>query len=319
MLAEIPKVQALFLSIFLYIALIPFTYLITMRFVDLYFPLDYAYVILFSDWLLTTLVYILSVIVGNCSLIDFYWTIWPLVQLYYTFFLKNINQNVSIFSSYKLILAASALTLWGVRLTYNYVRSWIGYKFVDFRIAELLEKLPKNGLVIWFVLYFEYFIFPGLFLYFAKAPIITMVLYCDPSYFNLLHLLGFLMMIFAVSYQTVADKQLFLHREGPNHGKILDSGVWRYSRHPNYFGEMTFWWGAFVFSHELYVDVYEGLWFITGPIAMTVLFNFMTGPWMDRHICRKRPEYKEYMKINRSIVIPWFRKEDGKDAVKKEK
>lgn len=126
------------------------------------------------------------------------------------------------------------------------------------------------------------------------------------------------MMFFAVCYQTIADKQLYLHRIGPDHHKILDSGVWQYSRHPNYFGEMTFWWGAFILSHEIYFDYNETLWYLIGPIVMTLLFFFMTGPWMDRHMMRKRPEYKEYMNKNRSLVIPWFRNDEKEEALKTE-
>lgn len=318
MLQDFPKPQALLISFFLYVALVPFTFLITMYIVDIYFPLEYCYALLFSDWFLTTLIYVISVIVGNCSLIDFYWTIWPLLQLYYTLSLKTLNQEFSLLNSYKLILASIVLSLWGVRLTFNYIRSWVGYRFVDFRIAELLEVLPKNKLIEWVILYFHYFIAPGLFLYFAKLPILSFILYSDPGRFTLVHVVGLIMMIFAICYQTVADKQLYLHRIGPNHKKILDSGVWYYSRHPNYFGEMTFWWGAYILSHELYIDTQEAAFYAIGPILMTVLFNFFTGPWMDKHMMRKRPEYKEHIKKNRSLVVPWFRSSEDKDNVKNE-
>ena len=311
MLQDFNKPQCLLISFFFYIALLPFVYLITMRFIELNFPIDHCYGILFYDWLLTTLIYIISVIIGNCSLIDFYWTILPLLQIYYLLTLKSTMQNLPLFSSIKIILTTIIANMWGIRLTYNYIRSWVGFKFVDFRIAELIEKLPKSSIIIWFVLYFEYFIFPGLFLYFAKMPLLSFMLYSDPKTFSLTNILGLMIMIFAIIYQTIADKQLYYHRN-LNDRKILDSGVWYYSRHPNYFGEMTFWWGVFILSSEVYFNSNEILWYLCGPMGMTILFHFLTGPWMDRHLCIKRPEYKDYIKKNTSIVIPWFRKEDEK-------
>ena len=320
MFKEFNKPLCLIISFFIYAALLPFVYLITMRFIELNFPVDYCYVILFFDWFLTTMIYVLSIIIGNCSLIDFYWTILPLLELYYTFFLKSTMQNVALSHSLKYILTAVIVNMWGIRLTYNYIRSWVGFKFVDFRIAELLEKLPKIPILTWFILYIEYFILPGLLLYFAKMPLLSFVLYSDPSKFSFLNALGLLIMISAIIYQTIADKQLFHHRIQSNfeNKQILDSGVWYYSRHPNYFGEMMFWWGVFLLSNEIYYNIYEGLWYLIGPMGMTILFNFLTGPWMDWHIIRKRPEYKEYMKKNRSRIIPWFRSKEI-ETEKKEK
>lgn len=311
MFQEFNKPQSLLISLFLYVALLPFAYLITLRFIELSFPIEYCYGILFFDWFLTSLIFIISVIIGNCSLIDFYWTIIPILEIYYSLTQKFQMQSFNLFLSPKLLLTVIIVNMWGMRLTYNYIRSWIGFKYVDFRIGELLEKLPKIPVLVWFVLYFEYFIFPGLFLYFAKVTVLSFVLYCDPYKFTIFNGVGLFMMISAVIYQTIADKQLFYHRLCKNNKKILDTGLWYYSRHPNYFGEMMFWWGAFFLSFELYFDLSEGLWFLTGPMGMTILFHFMTGPWMDSHLIRKRPEYREYIKKNRSSVIPWFRKEEN--------
>lgn len=312
MLKDLSKSYSLLFSLCVYLALMPFAYIITSYVQDRYFPLEYWKTILFYDFFLTNLLFFLSFLLDNCSLIDFYWTVLPLAELYHAFYLKtllNSQQTPSLFTAKSLLIAIST-SLWGLRLTYNYIRSWPGFSFVDFRIAEVLEKLHFLGfsLLKWPVLYFEYFIFPGLFLFFAKNAVLHLALFGNPRVLDVWHFAGFFLMIFAVVYQTIADKQLFLHRTGAKSKEILDHGVWFYCRHPNYFGELTFWTGTFVLTHELFIDFLTIAWFFLGPAVMFLLFRFLTGPWMDRHLSRKRPEYREYMKKNTSLLLPWPRK-----------
>lgn len=313
MLKDLNKAQSLLFSFFIYLGIMPFAYMLTMKCLDLYFPIEFGSTILLYDFVLTNIIFVLSVIIGNCSLIDFYWTLLPICELYYTFYLKaNYSQSQGFLFSKKFMLVAIIMSLWGLRLTYNYIRSWPGFTFVDFRIKELLEKLPfQNPVFKWFVLYFEYFIFPGLFLFLAKNSVLHFALYSESTKISALNLLGFLIMFLAVIYQTTADKQLYCHRNSPESKEILDRGLWYYSRHPNYFGELLFWTGGFLLALELVYDRNVFLYFVSGPFSMFVLFRFMTGPWMDSHLARKRPEYKEYMKKNRSLLLPWPRKEEN--------
>ena len=106
----------------------------------------------------------------------------------------------------------------------------------------------------------------------------------------------------AYTIETVADQQLVAFAKVKRPGEIIKTGLWKYSRHPNYFGELTFWWGLYLFG--LAADP-SHLWTVAGPIAMTVMFFGISIPWMDRRSCERRPEYAEHMK-RVSGLVPWF-------------
>ncbi|MGB5219978.1 MAG: DUF1295 domain-containing protein, partial [Polyangiales bacterium] len=108
----------------------------------------------------------------------------------------------------------------------------------------------------------------------------------------------------AITIETVADQQLVAFSKVKRPGEIIKTGLWRYSRHPNYFGELTFWWGLYLFG--LAADP-SYVWTIVGPIMMTGMFLGVSIPWMDRRSCERRPEYAEHMK-QVSALIPWFPK-----------
>ena len=84
----------------------------------------------------------------------------------------------------------------------------------------------------------------------------------------------------------------------------MTTGLWAYSRHPNYFGEIMFWWGLFIFA--LAADSCYW-WTIAGPLVITILFLFISIPMMDKRSLGRRPGYEEHME-RVSALIPWFPK-----------
>jgi len=100
----------------------------------------------------------------------------------------------------------------------------------------------------------------------------------------------------------VADEQLRAFRKERREGEILARGLWAFSRHPNYFGEVSFWWGLFLFA--LAAD--PGAWWSgVGAAAITALFVFASIPLLDRRSAARRPAYAEHMK-RVSALVPWF-------------
>jgi steroid 5-alpha reductase family enzyme len=108
----------------------------------------------------------------------------------------------------------------------------------------------------------------------------------------------------AITIETIADQQLVAFSKLKAPGDILKTGLWACSRHPNYFGELSFWWGLYLVG--LAADA-SHLWTIAGPLAMTGMFLGVSIPWMDRRSCARRPEYAEHMK-RVSALVPWFPK-----------
>ena len=109
-----------------------------------------------------------------------------------------------------------------------------------------------------------------------------------------------------IFFETVGDKQLHDFVHGPKKpGETLNTGLWRYTRHPNYFGEVSFWWGMGLFGVSAAPDAW--LWCLAGAVAMTLLFTFVSLPLMEKRSLERRPGYAEVIERT-SILIPWFPK-----------
>jgi steroid 5-alpha reductase family enzyme len=108
--------------------------------------------------------------------------------------------------------------------------------------------------------------------------------------------------VFGLVFETVADRQLARFKAQPGvRGRVLDSGLWRYSRHPNYFGDAVFWWGVFVVAVGA-----GGAWTVLGPIVMTVLLMKISGvPLLEARLEETRPGYREYVRRT-SAFVPWW-------------
>jgi steroid 5-alpha reductase family enzyme len=122
------------------------------------------------------------------------------------------------------------------------------------------------------------------------------------SYFSYLDVFAISITLLAIIVESVADKQLkrFIE-ERESHKKIMKEGIWKYSRHPNYFGEILFWWGLYSFALASNLNFW---WTIIGPISITLLFIFISIPLMDERNLNRRPQYEEYMEKT-SKLVPW--------------
>ena len=106
----------------------------------------------------------------------------------------------------------------------------------------------------------------------------------------------------AIWIEAISDAQLRGFRNtNPPAGTILKSGLWAYSRHPNYFGEILFWWGLYLFGLAAEPTMW---WTIIGPSAITLLFVFISVPMIDKRSLVRRPGYTEHM-MTTSAIVPW--------------
>jgi steroid 5-alpha reductase family enzyme len=126
-----------------------------------------------------------------------------------------------------------------------------------------------------------------------------------PAHFTGLDILGFLVWVAGFSFEAVADWQLARFKADPaNRGKVMNRGLWGYSRHPNYFGETLIWWGLFLIA----LATPLGWWAIISPVVITFLLLKVSGVvLLEKDIAERRPEYLEYLKTT-SAFIPWFPK-----------
>jgi len=112
--------------------------------------------------------------------------------------------------------------------------------------------------------------------------------------------LGGALAVVGVLFESIGDFQLVAFKADPaNAGKVLQTGLWRYTRHPNYFGDACVWWGFWVIA----VDAGTGLWSMLGPILITVLLTRWSGvPTVEGSMRRKRPEYEGYVQRTSSFI-----------------
>jgi len=255
--------------------------------------------LLFADLAAMLFIYAVSLIIKNASLYDPYWSVYPPVMLTLAF----ISLNKGLTLPYFLLLFS--IYFWAIRLTLNWIKGWHGFTEVDWRYLMIRDTAPK----LYFLTNFLAIqLFPTV-IVFAQILIGLKILELSAT-LNFVFVIGFLMVIIAAVIQYIADEQMRAFRnENKESKKCIDQGLWRISRHPNYFGEITVWWGLYV----MYLSIVQKLdVYILAPISMTLLFVFISIPMMEKKILRTRPEYEIYQK-QVSMIIPFMRKSEEKD------
>jgi steroid 5-alpha reductase family enzyme len=199
-------------------------------------------------------------------------------------------------------LVVGLIVLWGARLTWNWLRGWGGLHHEDWRYVDLRQK---TGRAYWLVSFFGLHFMPTVTVFLglvALAPALSGTAPLGP-----LDALAAAVTLGAVVLEAIADEQLRAFRHRPRaDGSILDTGLWAWSRHPNYLGEISFWWGLFLFGVAGTQAI--AWWTLPGPLWMTALFVFISVPMLDRRSLARRPAYAAHMKAVPGLLPrPWRR------------
>ena len=123
-------------------------------------------------------------------------------------------------------------------------------------------------------------------------------------------ILGMIVWLTGLTIETIADSQKFKFKNDPkNKGSWIDTGIWKYSRHPNYFGEISCWWGIFIYS----LSFQNGLSWLTiiGPVFITLLIMFVSGiPTLEKKYKERYKDNTDYQKYKNetNLLVPWFKK-----------
>lgn len=192
-------------------------------------------------------------------------------------------------------LIAILVLAWGLRLMSHIWRRSRAKSHDDPRYQELSAKWGRN---FWLRAYVAVFMLQGLLLLLVSMPITAAAAQSQtPS--TMIAIIGVVVWLAGFNIESAADRQLAEFVANPaNKGKIMGSGLWRYSRHPNYFGEIMQWWGVWVLT-------LGGLWWaaIVGPITITWLIVFVSGiPLLERRY-RSNRDYQNYSKRT-SMLVP---------------
>lgn len=251
-------------------------------------------VVLVADIAGTLVIYAFSRTFRNASFYDAYWSVAPMaIALYWT--LGTASEGAV---TARQVVVLALVLLWGLRLTYNWARQWQGLKHEDWRYADF-RKRSKGW--FWLVDLFGIELMPTIVVFLGCLSLYP-ALSAGGNSFGWLDGIAIVVTAGAIFIEAAADEQLRKFVRRKQQGQILASGLWAYSRHPNYFGEIAFWWGLFFFG--LAAD--SGYWWtIVGPLVMTALFLFVSIPMMEKRHLERRPGYEDHRK-KVSVLIPWF-------------
>jgi steroid 5-alpha reductase family enzyme len=184
--------------------------------------------------------------------------------------------------------------LWALRLAIHVGRRSIG-KGEDPRYERLLAKSSHPDLYAIFVVY----LLQGVLAFIISAPILVGGF--EGRGVGPLAWIGVAVWLVGLYFETVGDAQLDRFRADPaNKGQLIDSGLWRYTRHPNYFGDACVWWGIFLVA----ADAWPGVATIFAPIVMTFLLTKGSGARLMEQHMSKRPGWDEYA-ARTSPFFPW--------------
>lgn len=203
-------------------------------------------------------------------------------------------QNQTYFT-YQLIVT-SLITLWGIRLA--------GYLFI--RIIKTKRDKRFDGIRENFFKFAQFWFFQAIAVWAISLPSTYLHSLKVDFQLNTVMILGILIWLVGIITETIADAQKFKFKNNSkNKGKWIESGIWKYSRHPNYFGEMLCWWGIFIIS----IPFQSGLsWLtITGPVFITYILLFATGiPTLEKKYNQRYKDNKDYQKYKKetNLLIP---------------
>lgn len=241
-----------------------------------------------ADVLATLVVFGIGVAVGNASVYDPYWSVQPPVILW----LVALNGGVW---SIGTMLLLAAVSLWAIRLTLNWAYTFQGLSWQDWRYTMLKEK---SGPFYPLVNLFGIHLFPTVVVFLAIAPAI---LYVREGHLSLLTWVGAILAFAAPTIQFFADIDMQnFRRTRSSESEIINTGMWRYSRHPNYLGEILMWWGVFFISFS---SPAIGWTFGLGALANTLMFLFISIPMAERRLAACKTGFAEY-KARTRLLLP---------------
>ncbi len=237
----------------------------------------------------TFVIFIATCVIPDTSLYDPYWSVAPVVMLLAAmkkYELKSMNA----------FLMLIFVSIWAARLTVNWAAAYKGLLHEDWRYSMFREK---RGPIAYALLnLFGFQLMPTLVVYLGLIGAFF-VLRSDG--FTPLILLGVSVMLLGTALELISDSAIhkFL-QDKKNYGSTCNISVWKYSRHPNYLGEMTFWTGIFI----AYVTVYPEKWYYgLGFLAIITVFVTVSIPMMEKHNLERRSDYSEYMKNTSTLFI----------------
>jgi steroid 5-alpha reductase family enzyme len=199
------------------------------------------------------------------------------------------------------VLVVLLVALWALRLAMHIFTRNRG-KGEDYRYREMRAK---GGEKFWWQSLFKVFFLQAVLLWVISAPLLMAQRTSQPDHFTGWDIVGTLIWALGIFWEAVGDWQLRQFKADPaNKGKVMRSGLWAFTRHPNYFGETLVWWGMFIIA----LGTPFGFLSVVGPVVITFMLLRVSGVAMlEKGLKETKPEYQDYA-ARTSAFIPWFPK-----------
>lgn len=252
-------------------------------------------IVALADLAATIVIFIFSMITNNSSIYDPYWSVAPVpIAL---FWLAQPGSDG--FANPRHVLIFALLCLWAIRLTANWATRWRGLRDEDWRYRDMRKQ---SGIFYWPVSFLGIHLMPTLLVFLGSLAMWPTLSDRNTS-LTWLDGVAALVVLAAVAIEGTADFQMqrFRSKQGSAE-QVIPPGLWSASRHPNYFGEVLFWWGLYLFVPLAYRNFW---WVIVGPLAILVLFLGISIRLMERHLLAEHPAYAEYQR-RVSPFFPWI-------------
>jgi steroid 5-alpha reductase family enzyme len=239
---------------------------------------------------LMSVLWLVSLVLRNASIVDIFWGPGLIIVTWVAFRLAPGYQP-------RKELVAALITIWGLRLAIHIcLRNWS--KPEDFRYARWRDE---NGVHWWWLSFFQVFLLQGLLMWIMSAPLLAAQVSGFPAILTPLEVLGTSIWTFGLLFESIADFQLTRFRANPaDRGKLFMDGLWKFTRHPNYFGEAVVWWGFYIIALAA-----GNAWTIFSPILITYLLLHVSGVALLEKTMQSKPGYEEYRQRTNAF-FPWF-------------
>lgn len=235
-----------------------------------------------------TAVWLVSLVLKKASIADPFWGLgFVVVAVYYH--LSTANDSL------RKVVVLMLVTIWGLRL-FGYLL-WRGYgQPEDYRYAQFRKNYGPHR--YWWVSFFQVFVLQGILLWLISAPLLSTQYYIDQQ-LGLLDGLAIVFFLVGITFEAGGDYQLVKFKSNPlNKGKVLTTGFWRFTRHPNYFGDACVWWGFALFSIAA-----GSYWPALSSLLMTLLLLKVSGVAMlEKTLTTTKPGYSEYIRTTNAFL-----------------
>jgi steroid 5-alpha reductase family enzyme len=241
---------------------------------------------------LLLVLWVISVAVTDASIVDVFWGPGFAIVGWTCAWSRDFSLDAGQW------LLLGMVTVWALRLGVYLGRRNLGHG-EDRRYRAMRERIgPK----FWLVSLVSVFALQGVMLWIVSLPIQAALLAGGGPWVGALAFASLSLWSLGLAFESIADRQLARFRADPmNEGRVMDRGLWAWTRHPNYFGDFAVWWGHFGLAFALGVP----WWTIAGPIVMSVLLMKVSGvPMLEASLRARRPGYDEYVRRT-SAFFPW--------------